>query len=264
MNTTGLMLLHSPVLGVPHAFTTRRGGVSAGVFAAQDGAGLNLDDRADSPEAVAENRRRVTEALGFGAEQVARLNQIHGVEVLEARSAGLQTADALVSRTPGLLLAIGTADCYPLLLADEDAGVIGAAHAGWKGTLGRIGARTVEAMIRLGATPGNIKAAIGPGICGARYEVSTEVAQQFRAAGMAEAVLPAAPGSVHLDLAQANRSGLLAAGLRPEHLWVSGRCSTEDDFYSFRRDSGHTGRMWALIGLPASSPIPVTAGEANA
>ncbi len=248
MNTTGLMLLRSPVLGVPHAFTTRRGGVSAGAFAARDGAGLNLDDREDNPADVAENRRRVAQALGFKAEQVARLNQIHGLDVVEAHSAGVQTADALVSRTPGLLLAIGTADCYPLLLADEEAGIIGAAHAGWKGTLGQIGARTVEAMTRLGATPATIRAAVGPGICGAHYEVSAEVAGQFRAAGMAESV-SAVGGGEHLDLAGANRAGLLAAGLLPEHLWVSGRCSTEDEFYSYRRDSGRTGRMWAVIGL---------------
>ncbi|ANE44653.1 peptidoglycan editing factor PgeF [Deinococcus puniceus] len=252
MNTTDLMLLRSPVLGVPHAFTTRRGGVSAGAFASYEGAGLNLDDREDNPADVAENRRRVAEALGFGVEQVARLNQIHGVDVLEALSAGVQTADALVSCTPGLLLAIGTADCYPLLLADEDAGIVGAAHAGWKGTLGQIGARTVEAMTRLGATPGNIKAAIGPGICGARYGVSAEVAGQFRAAGMADAVI-AVDGGEHLDLAGANRAGLLAAGLLPEHIWVSGRCSTEDDFYSYRRDSGRTGRMWAVIGLSTAT-----------
>ncbi|MFB9990394.1 peptidoglycan editing factor PgeF [Deinococcus oregonensis] len=249
MNTTDLMLLRSPVLGVPHAFTTRRGGVSAGAFAAQDGAGLNLDDREDDAGAVAENRRRVAQALGFGAAQVARLNQIHGVDVLEAHTAGVQTADALVSRTPGLLLAIGTADCYPLLLADEEAGIIGAAHAGWKGTLGQIGTRTVEAMIRLGASVDNIRAAVGPGICGARYQVSADVAEEFRAAGLADAVLEV-NGSEHLDLAGANRDGLLAAGLNPEHLWVSGRCSTEDDFYSYRRDSGRTGRMWAVIGLP--------------
>ncbi|MDB5044113.1 MAG: laccase [Deinococcus sp.] len=252
MNTTDLMLLRSPVLGVPHAFTTRRGGVSAGAFAARDGAGLNLDDREDNPANVAENRRRVAEALGYEAAQVARLNQIHGVDIAEAHSAGVQTADALVSRTPGLLLAIGTADCYPILLADEEAGVIGAAHAGWKGTLGQIGARTVEAMTRLGATPATIRAAVGPGICGARYQVSAEVAGQFWAAGMAESVMTV-DGSQHLDLAGANRAGLLAAGLLPEHLWVSGRCSTEDDFYSFRRDSGRTGRMWAVIGLPAAT-----------
>jgi YfiH family protein len=252
MNTRDLMLLRSPVLGVPHAFTTRRGGVSLGAFGAPGGAGLNLDDREDDAAAVAENRRRVAEALGFEVQQVARLNQIHGVDVLEARSAGVQTADALVSCTPGLLLAIGTADCYPLLLADEDAGIVGAAHAGWKGTLGQIGARTVEAMTRLGATPGNIRAAVGPGICGARYRVSGDVAEQFRAAGMADAVI-AVDGGEHLDLAQANRAGLLAAGLLPEHIWVSGRCSTENDFYSYRRDSGRTGRMWAVIGLPAAT-----------
>lgn len=242
------MLLHAPVLSLPHAFTTRWGGVSTGAYAAPDGGGLNLDDREDDSWAVAENRRRLAGALGFRAEQVARLNQVHGTEVLEARP-GVQEGDALVTAEAGLLLAIGTADCFPVLLADEEAGVIGAAHAGWRGTLGRIAARTVEAMAKRGADVSRIRAAVGPGICGERYPVGEGVAQEFREAGLGEHVLERS-GQPHLDLAGANRAVLLAAGLHPDHLWVSGRCSTEPDFYSYRRDAGRTGRMWAVIGLP--------------
>ncbi|WP_019587449.1 peptidoglycan editing factor PgeF [Deinococcus apachensis] len=242
-DTAFLMLLRSPVLPVPHAFTTRAGGVSVGAYE-----GLNLDDREDDPRAVLENRRRVAESLGFDSARVARLNQVHGTEVLEARP-GVQEGDALVTREPGLLLAIGTADCYPVLLADLKAGVVGAAHAGWRGTLGRIAARTVEAMVQRGANPANIRVAVGPGICGERYAVGPDVARQFQAAGLGEFVLEVG-NAVHLDLAGANRAVLLAAGVRPENLWVSGRCSTEPDFYSYRRDAGRTGRMWAVIGLP--------------
>ncbi|GBF05916.1 multi-copper polyphenol oxidoreductase, laccase [Deinococcus aerius] len=242
-DTDSLMLLRSPVLPVPHAFTTRAGGVSAGAYA-----GLNLDDREDDPHAVAENRRRVAGALGFDPARVARLNQVHGTDVREARP-GVQEGDALVTREPGLLLAIGTADCYPVLLADPAVGVVGAAHAGWRGSLGRIAARTVEAMTALGANPANIRAAVGPGICGERYAVGADVAGQFRAAGLGEFVREVG-GATHLDLAGANRAVLLGAGLLPEYLWVSGRCSTEPDFYSYRRDAGRTGRMWAVIGLP--------------
>ncbi|WP_034386557.1 peptidoglycan editing factor PgeF [Deinococcus sp. YIM 77859] len=245
-DTDLLMLLRSPVLGVPHAFTTRVGGVSVGAYA-----GLNLDDREDDPQAVAENRRRLCAALGFALDRVARLHQVHGTDVLEARP-GVQEGDALVSCEPGLLLAIGTADCFPVLLADEAAGVVGAAHAGWRGTLGRIAARTVEAMVKRGATPTKIRAAIGPGICGERYPVGADVARRFQEAGLGECVLDRAEGP-HLDLAGANRAALLTAGLRPEHIWVSGRCSTEPDFYSYRRDGGRTGRMWAVIGLPSVS-----------
>ncbi|MBB5235621.1 peptidoglycan editing factor PgeF [Deinococcus budaensis] len=246
-DTDALMLLRSPLLALPHAFTTRAGGVSQGAYR-----GLNLDDREDDPQAVAENRRRLVEALGFGPGQVARLNQVHGTDVRGARP-GVQQGDALVSREPGLLLAIGTADCYPLLLADPQAGVVGAAHAGWRGTVGKIAARTLEAMVARGADPANVRAAVGPGICGERYPVGEDVARQFGEAGLGDHVQTRG-GRPHLDLAGANRAVLLAAGLKPGHVWVSGRCSTQDDFYSYRRDGGRTGRMWAVIGLPDAAP----------
>lgn len=237
-----LHLLRASNLPVPHAFSTRAGGVSAGPYA-----GLNLDDRQDDPASVAVNRARLAEALGFAAQDFARLEQVHGTEVVRAEAPGVWMGDALVTATPGVLLAIGTADCYPLLLADPEAGVIGAAHAGWKGTVGRIGQKTVEAMVALGAVPERIRAAVGPGICGQNYEVGAEVARQFEEAGLGDFVLDV-EGRTHLDLAGVNRAVLEAAGVGD--IWVSGRCSTEAEFYSYRRDAGQTGRMWAVIGLP--------------
>ena len=250
-NTDRLMLLHAPHLGAPHAFTTRAGGVSVGAYA-----GLNLDDREDDPAAVQANRAALAGALGFPADAFARLTQVHGTDVVTVQESGHWTGDALVTATPGVLLAIGTADCYPLLLEDPAAGVVGAAHAGWKGAVGRIGAATVAAMTRLGARPERIRAAVGPGICGERYEVGADVARQFREAGLGAFVLDV-QGRVHLDLAGANRAALLESGIPEANLWVSGRCSTEEDFYSYRRDAGRTGRMWAVIGLP----VPGRAGE---
>ncbi|ADY26465.1 Multi-copper polyphenol oxidoreductase, laccase [Deinococcus proteolyticus MRP] len=232
-------LIRSPLIGLPHGFTTRRGGRSGGPFA-----GLNLDDRQDDPVTVAENRRLAAGALGYRLAEVARLEQVHGLEVLPARP-GVQTGDALVTADPDLLLAIGTADCYPILLADEEAGVIGAAHAGWRGTVGRIAERTLAAMTELGARPERTRAAIGVGICAAQYPVGAEVAQTFAAAGLGDHL----DGKRHLDLGGANRQVLLEAGLAPQHLWQAGGCSTEADFYSYRRDAGVTGRMWGLIGL---------------
>ena len=240
-------MLHAPHLSARHAFTTRAGGVSAGAFA-----GLNLDDRADDPAAVQENRRRLAQALDFPEGAFARLNQVHGTQVQAVTAPGVWEGDALVTATPGVLLAIGTADCYPLLLEDPVAGVVGAAHAGWKGTVGLIAAQTVEAMTILGAEPANIRAAVGPGICGERYEVGADVARQFREADLGDFVLNVG-GRTHLDLAGANRAVLRRAGLPDAQVWVSGRCSTEPDFYSYRRDAGTTGRMWAVIGLPARS-----------
>lgn len=232
-------LLRSPLLRVPHGFTTRRGGHSVGPFA-----GLNLDDRQDDPALVAQNRRLAAAALGYLPEEVARLEQVHGLEVLPAR-AGVQTGDALVTDDPNLLLAIGTADCYPILLADQEAGVVGAAHAGWRGTVGRIAARTLEAMAALGARPERTRAAIGVGICAAQYPVGEEVAQAFARAGLGKHLSPEG----QLDLGAANRQILLEAGLPPQHVWSAGGCSTEADFYSYRRDRGLTGRMWGLIAL---------------
>lgn len=250
-NTDRLMLLHAPHLSAPHAFTTRAGGVSVGAYA-----GLNLDDREDDLAAVQANRAALAGALGFPADSFARLTQVHGTDVVTVQESGHWTGDALVTATPGVLLAIGTADCYPLLLEDPAAGVVGAAHAGWKGTVGRIGAATVTAMTRLGARPERIRAAVGPGICGEHYEVGADVARKFREAGLGTFVLDV-NGRVHLDLAGANRAVLLEARIPEANLWVSGRCSTEGDFYSYRRDAGRTGRMWAVIGLPA----PGRAGE---
>lgn len=197
---------------------------------------------------VAENRRRLATALGFDAAQFARLDQVHGTDVIVVDGPGDWIGDALVSATPSVLLAIGTADCYPLLLEDLEAGVIGAAHAGWKGTLGRIAEKTVQAMCELGARPERIRAAVGPGICEERYGVGADVAAKFAAAGLGEFVLTRGE-QPHLDLAGANRAVLLEAGISEENIWLSGRCSTETDFYSYRRDAGKTGRMWAVIGL---------------
>ncbi|MBB5377514.1 hypothetical protein HNQ07_003006 [Deinococcus metalli] len=243
------MLLRAPHLTAPHAFTTRVGGVSVGAFR-----GLNLDDRQDDPGAVAENRARLAGTLGFGTSAYARLDQVHGTRVVTVDAPGVWQGDALVTATPGVLLAIGTADCYPLLLHDDRAGVVGAAHAGWKGTLGRIAHETVRAMTALGADPAHIHAAVGPGICGERYGVRADLARQFADAGLGDHVIER-PEQPHLDLAGANRAVLEGAGVPAANIWVSGRCSTESDFYSYRRDAGVTGRMWAVIGLRP----PVTA-----
>jgi len=245
-------MLHAPHLTSPHGFTTRFGGVSQGVYAAPDASGgFNMDGRAiggvqDDPQHVAENRRRAVSALGFAPPDLALLWQIHGADVVEAQPDLILAADAQVSDRPGRLLGILTADCLPLLLEDPEAGVIGAAHAGWKGTLERVAERTVAAMQRLGARPERIRAAVGPGISAARYRVGADVAGQFEAAGLGGHVRER-----QLDLAGANKQVLLEAGVPDAQLWLSGRCTFEPEFYSHRRDAGRTGRMLALIGVRA-------------
>ena len=245
-------MLTAPNLHALHGFSTRLGGVSASVYAAPQGeGGLNMNNRRmndvqDDPAHVAENRRRALAALGLEPDALALLEQVHGADVVLARLGQIQQADAQVTDQPGVVLGILTADCYPVLLQDPQAGVIGAAHAGWKGTHARVAARTVEAMQRLGAQPERIKAAIGPGISAARYAVGAEVAHQFEAGGLGEHL----SGS-QLDLAGANAQVLREAGVSAGNIWLSGRCTYESEFYSHRRDAGRTGRMLALIGMPA-------------
>jgi YfiH family protein len=166
--------------GIPHGFLGRRGGVSTGVVA-----GLNVGlGSGDDAAAVAENRRRAGEAVLPGAKLVA-CYQVHSADCLtvtepwsdEARP----RADALVTDRRGLLLAIVTADCTPVLLADREAGVIGAAHAGWKGALAGVTDDTVEAMLALGARREAIVAAIGPTIAQPSYEVDDRFRARFLA-----------------------------------------------------------------------------------
>lgn len=231
--------LESPLLAVPHGFSTRHGGISPAPFAS-----LNLGGSEDTPENIAENRHRFLQALGLAQTPVAWLRQVHGADVCIAQP-GPQTGDALVCATPGITLAISTADCYPLLFHDPVNGVIGAAHAGWRGTLARIAAATVEKMRTLGAATQSICVAIGPGICGPNYEVSEEVIQQFSDAHF--------PKSIHsgrlLNLALANQFVLEEAGILQSNIDLIDRCTTENDFFSYRRDKGKTGRMWAVIAL---------------
>jgi polyphenol oxidase len=231
--------IHSPILSIPHAFFTRHGGVSTIPYNS-----LNFGGTDDHAANIAENRRRALTSIGMPPERVARLNQVHGNEVKLA-AIGSQTGDALVTTEKNLVLAIGAADCYPILFHDPENQVIGAAHAGWRGTVARIVANTLDEMCKLGANRNTIRAAIGQGICRNQYEVSEEVIAQFEEAGF--------PDSIHagrqLDLLEANQFVLLESGIQSKHIWALNRCTTEADFFSYRRDLGKTGRMWAVIML---------------
>ncbi len=168
----------APALGVRHGFVGRQGGVSTGIFAS-----LNVGlGSSDAPEAVRENRRRAVEAVAPGAVLVT-LHQVHSNVVVPVTGACPDAerphADAMVTATPGLALGILTADCAPILLADAEAGVIGAAHSGWKGALHDIAGVTVAAMEALGARRERIVAAIGPCIARASYEVDAAFRERF-------------------------------------------------------------------------------------
>jgi YfiH family protein len=235
----GVPLLQLPGISTPHGFTTRHGGVSIGEFSS-----LNLGGTLDNQEFIEENRNRVAATFGLNSNRFARLNQIHSDIVVSAKP-GTQEGDALVTLEPGLLLAVGAADCYPILFHDPINNVIGAAHCGWKGTIAHLARKTVEAMRKLGASASDIQVAIGPGISGTKYEVSTELIDQFRMQGFPEHCF----NGRLLNLLAANVFVLEQAGIDTKNIHCINRCTTETEFFSHRRDQGKTGRMWGVILL---------------
>ncbi|WP_294395530.1 peptidoglycan editing factor PgeF [uncultured Sphingomonas sp.] len=241
---------------VPHGFLGREGGVSGGVLA-----GLNVglgssDDRA----AIAENRQRAVAAVLPGAALVT-VHQVHSAGAVRVMAPfpddARPHADALATDRPGLLLGVLTADCAPVLLADAAAGVVGAAHAGWKGALGGVTDAVLVAMEQLGAERGRIAAAIGPCIARASYEVDEGFVRRFDAADP-ENERFFAPGTGdrwHFDLEAYVTARLAAAGVgRIEALGLD-TYSDERRFFSYRRAThrgeADYGRQIALIGLPA-------------
>ena len=236
--------------------TTRAGGVSRGPWGLADGgaAGLNLGARcADDDEAVRENRRRLARALP--AEPVW-LEQVHGVEVFDADSRApggsctLPRADAAITTRRGTVLAVLTADCLPVLLADAGGTAVGIAHAGWRGLAAGVLERTVAALERTGSGRGWL-AWLGPAIGPSRFEVGDDVRDAFTRddAAAARAFVPAGtPGKWFADLFWLARRRLARAGVTQVH--GGGLCTFSDAqrFYSFRRDR-ETGRMASLIWL---------------
>lgn len=240
-------MLKSPLLQVPHGFTTRAGGVSPPPY---DSLNLGLST-ADDPRNVLENRRRVLALFGHPP-QVA-LRQVHGSLVHPVEAPGEWEGDGLLSATPGLLLRVSVADCYPILLHDPVRGVVGALHAGWRGVVGGILPQALAlARARYGVDPAHLRVAVGPGIGGCCYWVGPEVVERFEAAALPfYRPDPERPGRYRLDLEAAIRFQALKGGVRSEHYWALGSCTyTDNRFFSHRRDGGRTGRMWALIMLP--------------
>lgn len=248
-------VIHAPGLeGIPHGFLGRRGGVSTGLAA-----GLNAGlGSADDPAAVIENRRLAVEAVLPGARLVG-VYQVHSpacVTVAEAwGDADRPTADALVTDRPGVLLGILTADCAPVLLADREAGVIGAAHAGWKGAIAGVTDETIAAMEALGAARDRISAVIGPCIAQPSYEVDEAFAARFLAddSGHARFFAPARPGHRRFDLEGYVAHRLALAGIARVAALGLDTYAAPDRFYSFRRATHRAepdyGRQISLIGL---------------
>ena len=294
----GLRVLEAPALArlgwLVHAFSTRPGGTSN--FACAD-LGSSRDTRTkregvlnlghcdwDSRENVEENRRRFLRALGVDGFRVATLRQRHSDIVQRVDSPALHASeppqgDALFTREPGVLLCVQTADCVPILLADTRNRAVAAVHAGWRGTLRRIAAKTLGRMqMEFGTRPQDVIVALGPCIGRCRYEVGPEVAREFHAQfpqardwfeGPFDALAsgendpnwlpwltmmppghPPPSPRVHLDLIAANHSILAEAGIPAAQISSSGYCTAcpTDLFFSYRRE-GTTGRLLATIGI---------------
>ncbi|AOH83509.1 polyphenol oxidase [Sphingomonas panacis] len=240
--------------GVAHGFLGRRGGVSQGIHA-----GLNVGIGSDDdPAAIAENRRLATEAVLPGATLVT-LFQVHSADAVTVLAPfeqdGRPRADALVTDRPGLALGILTADCAPVLLADVQAGVVGAAHAGWKGALGGVTTSAILAMESLGARRDRIVAAIGPCIARASYEVDDAFARTFDAADPANERFFSGGRAGHhqFDLEAYVAHRLAEDGVGRIEMLGLDTYGQEDRFFSFRRathrgEPGY-GRQVSIIGL---------------
>jgi YfiH family protein len=257
-----------------HAFSTRPGGVSP--LANEEVLNLGFTDW-DSRENVQENRRRFQIVAGGPDLPLVTLKQFHSdlVQVVDDAPADPCRGDASTTSRSGLLLAIQTADCVPILLVDPKKHTIAAIHAGWRGTLARIAAKTIGKMqMHFGTKPADLLAAVGPAIGGCCYEVGTDVAAQFlsqfpdapdyfdefrtgeepnpiRWLNMMPPGHQPPPKGVLLDLRKANRSQLLAAGLRPQNIHVSDLCTAchPDLLFSYRKQGPTSGRLMSVIGI---------------
>jgi YfiH family protein len=262
-----------------HGFSTRLGGFSR----AYGGKALNLGFTQDDSKATVErNRAAFLRELGSGGElpELVTLRQVHStiIRFVDEPSETQLAGDGLVTSTPGLLLGIQTADCLPIILVDSKRRAAGVFHAGWRGTVKRIIEKGVgEMFLRFGSRPRDLKAAIGPGIHGCCYQVGAEVREQFEAQFAYAAklfrevaqsdpvrekypmlVLTARPPGhgvlpkkIFLDLVEANRQQLLAAGVPAKSIEASPLCTScnTDLLFSYRAEKGRTGRMMAVVGI---------------
>ena len=253
-----LVYMTSSVIGARHAFTTRFGGVSGGIFSS-----LNLgSNRGDDPEAVRENYRRVCALMGARVDEAAVTKQVHGsvVRVVTGEdrhicmSAVPYEADGLVTAERGMPLMCFTADCVPALLCDADAGVIAAVHCGWRSSVGDILGNAVAAMCALGAKPETICCALGPAIGKCCFETDDDVPQAVERylGGDTDGLFRRrADGKTLVDLRAANRRRLLQLGLREENIDVSEECTfcSHDKYWSHRYTRGQRGSQAAVIVL---------------
>lgn len=242
-------------LGVGHGFTCRTGGESDLVPG-----GLNMALHVgDDPQKVLRNREKAAQALGFSLARTATCAQVHGTNLVrvteaEAGRGALDLAttipetDGLVTSCRDLPLMLFYADCTPVLLVDTKGPAIAVLHAGWRGSVGRIAQKGVEALQKwYGTRPEDIVAGIGPSIGPCCYEVDDKV--RDHAPGFEDCFRPSGIGHYMLDLWKLNEHQLLQAGVKPEHIYVAGICTSchNDRYFSYRKEKGKTGRLAAVL-----------------
>ncbi len=261
-----IVMLHFPMWDripyITHGISTRQGGVSGGIYKS-----MNFkEDGEDTEENVRENYRRIAKHLGCDVSFMVRPSLVHGDRVHRVtatdygngtvRRSTLFETDALITDTPGVTLCATFADCVPLLFLDTKKHAVGLAHSGWRGTVKKIGKKTVEAMGQsFGSRPEDILAAVGPCICQGCYEVGEDTAEEFRREFLGAQELltenPMKKGHYQLDLRKANETIFLESGILPEHILVSDLCTCCNPklIFSHRATQGKRGAIGAFLGL---------------
>ncbi|WP_428387960.1 peptidoglycan editing factor PgeF [Mucisphaera sp.] len=252
----------SPLLrsaGAVHAFTTRLGGVSKGSYASLNLGPLRKGE-GDPNMHVAENYRRLRKALHIERRMRLEARQVHGSNVHLDNDDRVPVpdqapqADALITRDPRKIIVIRTADCVPILITTPDASLVAGIHAGWRGFVaepqGIIRACVTRFLEQTDTSASSLLAAIGPCISLLHFEVGTEVAEAFKAHGYDRFISTDHGPKPHIDLPAAAHATLLDAGLQPDHIDTTDRCTFEHEteFFSYRRDRGLNGQMASVIG----------------
>lgn len=246
----GLLVTFPHLGGVPHATSTRQGGVSTGIYDS-----LNLGLMSGDDLGVVEKNRQIFSRM-LGIPIVQNLSMTHGIDVAHVRTPAdmdqPHPADACITNHSEVSLSLTTADCVPIFFHDPKASAIGLAHAGWRGTVNGIAAEVVKAMSqKLGSKPQDLRVALGPAISQCCFEVGAEVAQEFHSRYGQQSWIEKRSDKWHIDLHEANRIWLEGSGVHSTNIRACPLCTCcrPELFYSWRRESGKTGRLLSAIAL---------------
>jgi len=251
-SNNGVPFFKSEIIPYPHGFSTREGGVSTEPHLKT----LNLAfGRGDTDETVRQNIKIFTEAVGASG-TVIYADQIHSNRVLyvDRSFEKVPQCDGFVTNKRGLILCVKIADCVPILLCDPENGVIAALHAGWRGTARNIVGEGIKLMQKYGAVPHNMKAAIGPAIHSCCYEVQADFISQFKSeigSALKNAYIETRNGKTYCDIVGANAELLQIAGVKPENIDISDKCTCcePETFFSHRATGGKRGTMAGIIEI---------------